>query len=309
MLFFPYKLDIALFRVPLLTILVSLACIATFFSQVRSSGAYSRNVAAFCSSSLDVNLRAMLQAIDDAQFGSGCESIFGGLRDVREREPRIAELAAEVRGLDFYRDRAEDLRYKQSALAAGLADFETFVPEDLTDRIAYRPDRYDVVTMLTSTFAHGSIGHLLGNLLFFAIFASFVECALGALQFALAFMLMVIVTGLAYSHSVAATVALPTIGLSGVAMGMMVLLTTLLPHARVWCFFWFFFFFRRFRLPVLVIAAWHVGWNVWDVNHPDPGSNVNYVAHVSGAVVGLVLGLFYRVFASSRLSELAASAD
>jgi membrane associated rhomboid family serine protease len=116
---------------------------------------------------------------------------------------------------------------------------------------------------------------------------------------------MAIVTSVAYSHSVSADAALPSIGLSGVAMGMMALLTTMLPRARIWCFFWFLFWFRRFRLPVLVIASWHIGWNIYELSHNDPLSHINYMAHVSGAATGVALGIFYRMFTPQRLEQLA----
>jgi membrane associated rhomboid family serine protease len=306
MLFFPYKLDINLYRLPFLTILVCIVCVATFASQLRSSVAFDHNLQVYCTQYTDVNLRAMLAIIDDAEFGKGCENVFMRLRESQDSEQKIEQLAAEVRGLDFYGDRQQDMRYKQDAIRAGLVDFDKFVPKELTDKLAYRPDRYDVVTMITSTFAHGSWSHLIGNLVFFFIFASCVECALGVLNFSMAFMLMAVVTSLAYSRSVGAEDALPAIGLSGVAMGMMALLTTILPHARIWCFFWFIFFFRRFTLPVLVIAAWQIGWNVYDLLHKDPLSHINYVAHVSGAVTGIVLGVACRWFAPRRLEEIAA---
>jgi membrane associated rhomboid family serine protease len=209
----------------------------------------------------------------------------------------IAQLAREVHGLDFYRDRQQDIHYKEDALRAGFNDFETFVPKELTDKLAYRPDRYNLITMVTSTFAHANLSHLIGNLIFFFIFASCVECALGVVNFSTAFLLMVIVTSLAYSHGVSASDASPAIGLSGVAMGMMALLTTLLPRARIWCFFWFLFFFRRFTLPVLVIAAWQIGWNIYELAHKDPLSHINYVAHVSGASPAR-LGASYRWIAA-----------
>jgi membrane associated rhomboid family serine protease len=308
MLFFPYKLDINLYRIPFLTLLVCIVCVATFASQIRSSVAFDRNLQAYCTQYTDVNLRAMLASIDDAEFGKGCEHVFLRLRESQEREQKIEQLAAEVRGLDFYVDHQQDVRYKQDAIRAGLVEFDKLVPKELTDKLAYRPDRYDPVTMVTSTFAHGGWSHLIGNLVFFFIFASCVECALGMMNFSIAFLLMAVVTSLAYSHSVGAEDALPAIGLSGVAMGMMALLTTILPHARVWCFFWFIFFFRRFTLPVLVIAAWQIGWNVYDLLHKDALSHINYVAHVSGAVTGIALGIAYRWIAPQRLEEIAAEA-
>jgi membrane associated rhomboid family serine protease len=304
MLFFPYKLDIALYRIPFFTILVCVICIATFLSQVKSSTAFARNLGNYCAHEINADLQGILNAIDDSELGAGCGNIFYGIRESRDHDATIARLSHEVRGLEFYVDGAKDVAYKESVIRYGYEQFVSFVPKELTDKLAFRPGEYDFVGMFTSTFAHASWGHLIGNLIFFFIFASCVESALGYGAFVGAFLLMAVVTSMAYSRSVIGTDALPAIGLSGVAMGMMALLTTMLPRAKIWCFFWFLFFFRRFTLPVLVIAAWHIGWNIYDLKHADPSSHINYVAHVSGAVTGIVLGILYRLFAQQRLQQL-----
>jgi membrane associated rhomboid family serine protease len=304
MLFFPYKLDISLYRLPYLTVLVCLICLATFLSQQKSATDFVRNLHAYCADETDANLHAMLQNIEDAQVGAGCANVFMAIRESHDHDQEIATLAREIHGLDFYRDKDKDIQYKEDALHSGFVNFETLVPRQLTEKLAYGSARFDFVTMLTSTFAHADWGHIIGNLLFFFIFASCVESALGSANFLLVFVTMAITTSLAYSYSVPASDILPSIGLSGVAMGMMVMLTTLLPRAKIWCFFWFLLYFRRFTLPVLVIAAWYVGWNVYDLTHHDPSSRINYMAHVSGAVTGFVLGALYRLFAPQRLESL-----
>ena len=303
-LFFPYKLDIALFRWPVLTVLVCVICLATFLSQVKSFGRAEQRVEAYCTQLGNPNLDAILANIDDDEVGSGCASIFGGLRRSDNREAGFKRLAGEVRGLEFYREKPADLKYKEDLLRYAYDGFEKQVPVDLTHKLAYEPDRYNPWAMLTSTFAHAGWSHLLGNLLFFFIFASCVEAALGALHFTAAFLVMAIASSLAYSYSIAGEEALPAIGLSGVCMGMMAMLTVMLPRARIWCFFWFFLFFRRFTLPVLVIAAWHIGWNLYDVNHHAASDHVNYAAHLGGVGAGVLLGLLYRFFAPGRLEEL-----
>jgi membrane associated rhomboid family serine protease len=303
-LFLPYKLDVSLYRLPFLTILVCLVCLATFLSQMRSGATFEGNLRNYCTQDLDTNLRAMLDNIDDRAIGTGCEEVFMAIRQSHDRDKTIAQLAHSVRNLDFYRDKAADLKYKQDTITSAYGDFEALVPNALTEKLAYRPDQYNVVTMITSTFAHASWDHLLGNLFFFFIFASCVECVLGPLHFSLSFIVVAVATSLAYSYSASATEGLPAVGLSGVAMGMMALLTTLLPRARIWCFFWFLFWVRWFTLPVLAIVAWQVGWNVYDLHHHDASSHINYMAHVSGAVTGFVLGMLYRMFAQQRLSEM-----
>lgn len=304
MWFFPYRLDVSLYRIPFLTIVVCLACLATFLLQVKSSRLFESNLTSYCSGELDANLRAILNSIDDADTGRGCANVFMALRQSKNRDAKITQLASEVNGLEFYQKTEEDIRYKESAIRYGYDEFESLVPAELTDEIAYQPDRYNVVTMITSTFAHGSWSHLIGNLIFFFVFASCVECALGSINFAVVFLVMSIVTSLAYSHSVSQGEALPSIGLSGVAMGMMALLTTLLPRARIWCFFWFLVWFKRFTLPVLVIAAWYIAWNIYDLHAHDPSSHINYMAHVSGAFCGIVIGLFFRIATPKRIEQL-----
>lgn len=308
MLFLPYKLDVSLYRVPFLTILVCLICLATFLSQMKSERAFASQINSYCRDDLDVNLRAILDNIDDKSVGAGCANVFLTLRESGNRDELISALARKVRNLDFYRDKEQDIKYKEGALQSGYANFELLVPRELTEKLAYKPDRFNVVAMLTSTFAHADWEHLLGNLFFFFIFASCVECVLGSVLFSLSFVLMAVATSLAYSYSASAAEGLPTIGLSGVAMGMMALLTALLPHARIWCFFWFLLFVRRFTLPVLVIAAWYVGWNVYDLRN-DHSSHINYMAHVSGAIVGVVLGMLYRLLAPQRLDNVEVGAN
>ncbi len=304
MWFFPYRLDVSLYQIPFLTIMVCLVCIGTFLSQIKSSKQFESNLMNYCSGELDANLRAMLNSIDDASTGRGCANVFMALRESKDRDAKIKQLASEVNGLEFYQNNEDDIRYKESAIRYGYEQFESLVPQELTDQIAYQPDRYNVLTMVTSTFAHASWSHLIGNLIFFFVFASCVECALGSINFGVVFLVMSIVTSLAYSHSVSAVEALPSIGLSGVAMGMMALLTTLLPRARIWCFFWFLVWFRRFTLPVVVIAAWYIAWNIYDLSEHDPSSRINYMAHVSGAACGIVIGLFFRIATPHRIERL-----
>jgi membrane associated rhomboid family serine protease len=85
---------------------------------------------------------------------------------------------------------------------------------------------------------------------------------------------------------------------------MMALLTTLLPRARIWCLFWFLLWVRRFSIPVMWVSLWFLGWNVYDLNHDDGSSNINYMAHVSGALAGIALGVLYRLFSPNRLVGL-----
>lgn len=306
MLFFPYKLDADLYRVPFLTVFVCLACVFVFVQQRSADSGYGQRVAQHCRSGVDPNLQAIFAQIS---IGSerGCVPVLLALRDAGNREAMVAALAVQPHDLVFHTDRAKDLEYKTAKLTQAVSDFDLAVPPPLTGDLAYDPSQLDVVRMMTSTFAHAGWSHLIGNLIFFFIFASFVESAVGYLYYAVIFVVIAIAASLAYSYSVgASSEALPSIGLSGVVMGMLALITALMPRAHVRCFFWFLLFVRRFRIPLLLLAAWYVGWDIYSHYFGDGASNTNYVAHIGGAAAGLAIGLLFRWIHRDRMRELAA---
>lgn len=307
MLFFPYKLDADLYRVPFLTVLVCLACVLVFVQQRSADSDYGQRIVQHCRSGIDPNLQAILAQVSVDGERGGCVTTLLALRDASDRESMIAALAVQPRDLMFYPDRAKDLEYKTAKLTQAVSDFDLAVPPPLTGELAYDPSRFDVVRMMTSTFAHASWSHLIGNLIFFFIFASFVESAIGYVYYAVAFVVIAVAASLAYSYSVgASSEALPSVGLSGVVMGMLALITVLMPRARVRCFFWFLLFVRRFRIPLLLLAAWYVGWDIYSHYFGDRASNTNYVAHIGGAAAGFAIGLLFRLIHRDRMRELAA---
>lgn len=301
MILVPYKLDVGLYNIPYLTVLVCLICLVVFLSQKESEVNFQRSLKSYCEVNVNGDLRTIVDHVE-MDHVNGCASVFMTIRMSDRRDATLSEIASGVRGIDFYPNRIDDLKYKQDTLKNGFGHFQDVVPNPLTNRLAYRSDRYDFTTMITSTFAHASWSHLLGNLFFFFVFGSCVECLVGSLHFSVCFVVMAVTTSLAFSYSIATGDAIPTIGLSGVAMGMMALLTTLLPQAKIWCFFWFLLYVRKFTLPIMAIALWYICWNIYDLRS-DHSSHINYMAHVSGAVTGVLLGIGYRLFASRRLQE------
>jgi membrane associated rhomboid family serine protease len=306
MLFFPYKLNVDLYRIPFLTILVCLACLILFSRQMSADSGYQRRVQTYCQQLADPNLRAILDQSSADGEHHGCADNLLLLRMAGDRESRIADMARQSGGLVFYADRNEDIGYKTAKLQRGFSDFDATIAPLLTRRLAYDPSNRNLLQMLTSVFAHASWSHVLGNLLFFFIFASFVESAIGYVYYVVTFLIMAVATSLAYSYSVAGGEGLPSVGLSGVVMGMLALITTLMPGAYVRCFFWFLIFVRRFNVPLLLLAAWYLGWDLFNHYTSDGSSRTNYVAHISGAVTGVLLGLLYRLFHAGRMRALQA---
>jgi len=149
--------------------------------------------------------------------------------------------------------------------------------------------------MVTATVSHGSWWHPIGNLYFFFAFAVAVELIVGWWRYLVTIAVIGIGTGVACSlSSLGADDPLPTVGRSGVVMGMMALFTYFLPTGGIRCLLWIVVLFKRLTIPAWILFVWYFGWDVYAVQSGGkPG--VNLIAHVSGGVIGLAMGaLFFR---------------
>jgi membrane associated rhomboid family serine protease len=136
-------------------------------------------------------------------------------------------------------------------------------------------------------FLHGSLFHLLGNMLYLWIFGNNVEDVLGPLRF----LLFYIICGLAASLTHIAFHPLsrvPMIGASGAIAGVLGAYFLLFPGARVLTLVFLFFFIRIIPVPAgLVLGLWFI----MQVLNVGLGGGVAWFAHIGGFVAGLVLAL------------------
>jgi membrane associated rhomboid family serine protease len=148
-------------------------------------------------------------------------------------------------------------------------------------------------TLLTSLFMHGSLMHLLGNMLFLWIFGDNVEDDLGHVRYTGFYL----VTGIAASlaHVVSTFLLgdnpfIPSLGASGAISGVMGGYLVLHPRRRVRVI--------MFRMLTDIPAYGAVGlWFVFQLISalgvismgPQAGGGVAFVAHIGGFIAGLVL--------------------
>ena len=171
------------------------------------------------------------------------------------------------------------------------------VPIDLgnqTEAIPLQPTPVSVyLTLITSMFLHGSLMHLLGNMLFLWIFGDNIEDDLSHGRY-LAFYLT---TGvLASIAHVVSTVAfgdnpfIPSLGASGAISGVMGGYLILHPHRRV----------RVFILRFLTVVPGYVAVGLWFLlqlvsafgvigGGPQSGGGVAFMAHIGGFIAGVIL--------------------
>jgi membrane associated rhomboid family serine protease len=155
------------------------------------------------------------------------------------------------------------------------------------------------VTLLTSMFMHGSIAHLLGNMLYLWIFGDNVEDDLGPVRYLIFYLVCGILASLAHVVSTFAfggNPYIPSLGASGAISG--VLGGYMLFHPR-----------RRVRVimgRMLTEVPAYVAIGLWFVFQlieslgmlgGTQTGGVAYAAHIGGFIAGLVL---IKIFAAGR---------
>jgi membrane associated rhomboid family serine protease len=187
-----------------------------------------------------------------------------------------------------------------------LADWAVF-PYELThpgEQVATqgcpRPEAPTWLTVLTSTFMHGGLLHLAGNMLFLWVFGNNVEDAMGHAKFLL-FYLAAGVAATALQTAMGPDAAVPNVGASGAIAGVLGGYILLYPRARVLTLILLVFIPIFLRLPaMIVLGLWFVeqlAFGYFDVNSGGETGGVAYFAHIGGFVFGL---LAIRAFARRR---------
>ena len=144
------------------------------------------------------------------------------------------------------------------------------------------------LTVLYSMFLHGSVMHILGNMLFLWIFGNNVEDRLGKIPYLLFYLAAGIVGTVAYVVAQPSSVV-PVLGASGAIAGVMGAYFVMYPNAPITTVFLFFpFVFPRIQAKYL-LAFWFVS-----QFFISPGTGVAWMAHVGGFVFGVLVGLLFR---------------
>jgi membrane associated rhomboid family serine protease len=151
------------------------------------------------------------------------------------------------------------------------------------------------ISWITAMFLHGSWDHILGNMLFLAIFGKNVEDAFGPLRylgfyFAGGFVAMMTQTGMTLLAGTAAEARVPNLGASGAIAAVLGAYFVLYPSSRVFglIVFW------PVRLPAYVFLGFWFLYQLVEANFglftsSANGGGVAFFAHVGGFVFGLLV--------------------
>jgi rhomboid family protein len=156
------------------------------------------------------------------------------------------------------------------------------------------PDKSVWLSILKSMFLHGSILHIVFNMLFLWVFGNNVEDRLGKVKFVAFYLLAG--TAAAYAQSyVFPDSAVPLIGASGAVAGILGAYLLLFPRARVRTLLILIIFITMIEVPAyLMIGYWFLTNLLSSIGSVSGDTGVAYMAHVGGFLAGMLLLLIFR---------------
>ncbi|HSC74935.1 MAG TPA: rhomboid family intramembrane serine protease [Pseudomonadales bacterium] len=299
MLLIPLHAHAELGKRPLVTMIVCVICVLVFFAQYVSRDRHDARCSQFIKT-LSAEDKQIVDLLIDGNEYSGCYlfervSAYGGQSfppaEFRHAEPDIAQILKSI-------DVSEQVLWDKLLLMTEKHDKAGI--SSLDDTLSYHYSSWNIFQMISSIFAHANFEHIFFNLVFFWAFGCAVEMLIGSRWMIILIIAAAIFESVIFNYAYQRGFANTTLGLSGVCMCMMGVLFAIYPKARIKTFFWFLNVVRVVPIPAYWFAIWYVGWDIYDARHMAPDDNTNHSAHLSGAFVGAVFGLFYRLNLTDR---------
>jgi len=186
-------------------------------------------------------------------------------------------------------------RFTEFIYSMGLLPFE------ITHRIDLLPSGPSPIylTIFSSMFMHGSIIHLLGNMLFLWIFGNNVEDYLGRKKFVI-FYLFCGITAALTQIFINPDSKVPMVGASGAIAGVLGAYLLLYPRAKVTTVIIFGFFIRLIKIPaVVVLGFWIIYQFLYGISSlavRTGEGGVAWFAHIGGFICGVIIIKLFQVF-------------
>lgn len=160
------------------------------------------------------------------------------------------------------------------------------------------------LTLLSSMFMHGGIGHIAGNMLYLWIFGNNVEHRFGHFWF-LAFYLFAGLVGSISQIAMNPDSVIPNLGASGAIAGVMGAYLVLYPRNQVNAVF----LYHVITVPAIVVLGMWIamqlvsGFGSIAATSASEGG-VAYMAHIGGFVAGVILAIPFRITHSNEPDSL-----
>ncbi len=145
-----------------------------------------------------------------------------------------------------------------------------------------------LITLITSMFLHGGLGHLVGNLWYLWLFGDNIEDSMGHFRFVVFYFVCGIAAGLVHIW-MDPTSTTPTIGASGAISGVLGGYTVLFPRIRIRTLIVLGFYINVARIPaVFYLGIWFA---MQALGILGPQTGVAFGAHIGGFIAGVLYTL------------------
>ena len=302
-MFIPVKPNFELPRFPYLTVVICALCIAVFLHQISTWDEYESAFTSFCAEPKGRLTEMVMVRIAGSDSDSACFDVLLDIDTSPDPTATIQKMADDMRPLVGLSP--EDSRlYVLDKLTEQFRLYQIRVPTYPDNEFAYYTGSWNPVTMVTSSFTHGSWSHIIFNLIFFFAFATTVEVLIGGFSFIMVIIAISLFSG-AFSSMAAGLIGThySTLGLSGVVMGMIGLNAYLLPSGTIRCYYWFIVIFGSIAVPAWALAIWYIGWDIYNLFANADNGVVDVMAHVTGGAAGYLYGV---TFLRARRRQIAA---
>jgi membrane associated rhomboid family serine protease len=141
------------------------------------------------------------------------------------------------------------------------------------------------LSLITGMFLHGSLFHLLGNMLYLWIFGNNIEDFLGPVRFSLFYLGCGVAASLV-QVAFSPNSQVPMIGASGAVAGLLGAYLVLYPSARVKTLVFLVFYITVVSVPAWIILGI---WFVLQLSNIGLGGGVAWFAHIGGFLTGMAM--------------------
>ena len=186
-------------------------------------------------------------------------------------------------------------RFNEFIYSMGLLPFE------ITHHIDILPTGPSPIylTIFSSMFMHGSVVHLLGNMLFLWIFGNNVEDYLGRKKFL--FFYLICGISAAFTQIVFnSDSTVPMVGASGAIAGVLGAYMVLYPRAKITTVIIIIFFIRLIKLPAIVVLGFWILYQflygLSSLAATTGEGGVAWFAHIGGFICGIILIKLFKPF-------------
>ena len=290
MLILPLHKPLNLSTLPLVTVLLVLINVYVFFAwqaddeqkvQAAQDWYQQSGLAEYELPAYEKHLRLTAHGDALAELGSIPAEQRGGYVGMATLSDVAFQQALEEGGLF----ESEDQR---AAWAPLRREYQTQLDQVFTLRHILRSSEWSPRRLLSAAFLHGSVMHLLGNMLFLVVLGLLLEGALGGWRF----------LGLYLLGAVGSSVASVLwrwgevgggLGASGAIAAVMGAFCVVWGMRPVRFFYWFGVIFDYVRAPAIWLLPLWLGWEVFNLLTNDE-AGIGFDAHAGGLICGALLG-------------------